>query len=103
MPEGPEIRIAADKIAKIIEGKVIEDIEVGLPRLLEPSQKLKGIKVEKVETRGKAMLIHFANGFTIYSQNQLYGVWKTDKRGHFPKTNRSLRLALHTKQKSVIF
>ncbi|AGH46786.1 endonuclease VIII [Paraglaciecola psychrophila 170] len=45
MPEGPEIRIAADKIAKIIEGKVIEDIEVGLPRLLEPSQKLKGIKV----------------------------------------------------------
>ncbi len=36
MPEGPEIRTAADKIAKIIEGKVIEDIEVGLPRLLEP-------------------------------------------------------------------
>jgi endonuclease-8 len=102
MPEGPEIRIAADKIAKIIEGKVIEDVEVGLPRLLEPSQKLKGIKVKKVETRGKAMLIHFANGFTIYSHNQLYGVWKTAKRGHFPKTNRSLRLALHTKQKSAL-
>jgi endonuclease-8 len=102
MPEGPEIRIAADKIAKIIENQVIEDIDVGLPRLSAAALSLKGNVVTKVETRGKAMLIHFANGLTIYSHNQLYGVWRTCKRGNLPQTKRSLRLALHTSTHSAL-
>lgn len=102
MPEGPEIRRAADEIAKVIEGKTIESIEVGLPHLVKPAEKLTGKKVEQVETRGKAMLIHFDNQLTVYSHNQLYGVWKTSKRGVLPKTKRSLRLALHTKDKSAL-
>ena len=102
MPEGPEIRLAADKIAKVIENQIIEDIEVGLAHLHSPAQKLKGEKVEEVETRGKAMLIHFGNGLSVYSHNQLYGVWKVVKRGTLPKTKRSLRLALHTKSNSAL-
>jgi endonuclease-8 len=102
MPEGPEIRLAADKIAKIIEGKVVESIEVGMAHLTEPAKALVGVAVREVETRGKAMLIHFANDFSIYSHNQLYGVWKTAKRGELPQTKRSLRLALHTKSKSAL-
>jgi endonuclease-8 len=102
MPEGPEIRLAADKIAKIIENQIIEDIEVGLPRLAAAAQILKGKVVDEVETRGKAMLIHFANGQSVYSHNQLYGVWKTCKRGELPNTKRSLRLALHTSTHSVL-
>lgn len=102
MPEGPEIRLAADKIAKIIEHNVIEDIEVGLPHLHAPAKRLKGVRVEKVETRGKAMLIHFENGLSIYSHNQLYGLWKTAKRGHIAPSTRSLRLALHTSKGSAL-
>ena len=102
MPEGPEIRIAADQIAKVIEGRQIEDIEVGLPHLASGAAKLKGHRVELVETRGKAMLIHFENQLSIYSHNQLYGVWMTTKRGELPTTKRSLRLALHTKDKSAL-
>lgn len=102
MPEGPEIRLAADKIAKVIVGRIIEAIEVGLPHLVKPAKILTGHTVEKVETRGKAMLIHFDNQMSVYSHNQLYGVWKTAKRGTLPKTNRSLRLALHTKDKSAL-
>jgi endonuclease-8 len=102
MPEGPEIRLAADQIAKVIENQIIEDIEVGLAHLHSPAQKLKGEKVEEVETRGKAMLIHFCNGLSVYSHNQLYGVWKVVKRGTLPKTKRSLRLALHTKSNSAL-
>ena len=71
MPEGPEIRLAADKIAKVIEGQQIEDIEVGLPHLTQGAAKLKGRRVEQVETRGKAMLIHFDNQLSVYSHNQL--------------------------------
>jgi endonuclease-8 len=102
MPEGPEIRLAADKIAKIIEGRTIESIEVGLEHLSASAKLLSGHTVDKVETRGKAMLIHFDNDLSIYSHNQLYGVWKTAKRGVLPKTNRSLRLALHTETKSAL-
>lgn len=102
MPEGPETRRAAEQIAEVIQNKVIEDIDVGLPHLIAPSKKLKGVKVEEVESRGKAMLIHFANGLSIYSHNQLYGVWKTAKRSELPKTKRSLRLALHTEDRSAL-
>lgn len=102
MPEGPEIRLAADQIAKIIENNIIEDIEVGMAHLFAPAKKLKGVKVEEVETRGKAMLIHFANGMSIYAHNQLYGLWKTVKRGQLPNTKRSLRLALHTQENSAL-
>ena len=102
MPEGPEIRLAADKIAKVIEGQQVEEIEVGLPHLTQGAAKLKGRRVEQVETRGKAMLIHFDNQLSVYSHNQLYGVWMTAKRGELPATKRSLRLALHTKEKSAL-
>lgn len=102
MPEGPEIRLAADEIASVIEGKVIEEIEVGLPSLEPYVEQLTGKVVTEVETRGKALLTHFENHLTIYSHNQLYGVWKTAKRGQYPTTNRQLRLALHTRDKSAL-
>ena len=33
MPEGPEIRRAADKIAAKLEGRVVDEVYFGLPRL----------------------------------------------------------------------
>lgn len=102
MPEGPEIRLAADKIAKCLEGKTVENIDVGLSHLEAPSKHLTGKRVLHVETRGKAMLIHFEHGFSIYSHNQLYGVWKIAKPDKLPNTKRSLRLALHTADQSAI-
>ncbi len=102
MPEGPEIRRAADKIAKVIQHQVIEHIEVGLPNLEPFISKLKGRVVTEVETRGKAMITHFDNRLSIYSHNQLYGKWLTSERGKYPNTNRSLRLALHTISHSAI-
>jgi endonuclease-8 len=102
MPEGPEIRRAADRIARVLEGQEIESVSFGLPRLKRHGSKLCGASVVEVETRGKAMLTHFDNGFSIYSHNQLYGVWKVARRGKLPKTGRSLRLALHTATHSAL-
>ncbi len=102
MPEGPEIRRAADKIAAAVEGKRIEVVEFGLPRLKHHEELLSGSTVMKLETRGKALLTHFDNGLSIYSHNQLYGRWYVTKRGTLPSTNRSLRLALHTATKSAL-
>ncbi len=102
MPEGPEIRRAADKVEAVLKDKTVEQIQFGLQPLKKFSKALTGTKVLQLETRGKALLTHFDSGHTIYSHNQLYGVWRVVKRDKLPKTNRQLRLALHTDQHSAL-
>ena len=98
MPEGPEIRLEADQIAKILEGYVISAVEITVEALHAWAQAIEGQRVTRVYPRGKAMLIALENGLTIYSHNQLYGRWYTRTRGALPKTNRQLRLALYTEK-----
>ena len=102
MPEGPEIRRAADAIAEVLEGQTIDTVRFGLPKLRNKSRQLRGHRITGIETRGKALLTHFDHGLSIYSHNQLYGVWKVVKGHKLPKTNRSLRLLLQTDRHSAI-
>ena len=102
MPEGPEIRRAADTIASVLEGKTVDVVRFGLPRLRHHARRLRGHRVRTLETRGKALLTHFEHGYSIYSHNQLYGVWRVVKGHKLPKTNRSLRLLLQTDTHSAI-
>ena len=102
MPEGPEIRRAADKVEAVLKDKTVERIQFGLQPLKKFSKALTGTKVLQLETRGKALLTHFDSGHTIYSHNQLYGIWHVVKRDKLPKTKRQLRLALHTDQHSAL-
>ena len=102
MPEGPEIRLAADRIAKVLEGEVLEAVEFAFPRLKPFEKQLEGQVVNRVDTRGKAMLTRFEGGLTLYSHNQLYGRWFTTRRGELPRTKRSLRVALHTAKRSAL-
>ena len=73
MPEGPEIRLAADRIAKVLVGQDIIDSYFAFQWLRRPARKLTGSTVTAVDTRGKAMLTRFDNGLTLYNHNQLYG------------------------------
>lgn len=102
MPEGPEIRRTADRIAAVLAGERLEAVWFGLPRLVRFSEELAGSRVESVESRGKALLIRFDLGLSLYSHNQLYGVWYLRKRGELPNTGRSLRAALHTERDSAL-
>ncbi|MFT4768319.1 MAG: endonuclease-8 [Glaciecola sp.] len=102
MPEGPEIRRAADRIADVLVDETIEAVAFAFPELQRFEVSLTGQRVMEIETRGKALLTHFDNDYAIYSHNQLYGVWKIVKRGKTPATNRSLRLALHTASHSAL-
>lgn len=96
MPEGPEIRRAADTIAKVLEGRAATRVQFAFPHLQPFQSELEGQIVTAVETRGKGMLIHFQHGLAIYSHNQLYGRWVTSKDGQAPRTNRQIRLRLST-------
>jgi endonuclease-8 len=102
MPEGPEIRRAADAIAAVLVDQDVEAVRFGLPRLRHYARQLRGHRVVDVETRGKALLTHFDHGLSIYSHNQLYGVWKVIKGHRLPKTSRSMRLLLQTQSHSAI-
>ena len=102
MPEGPEIRRAADKLAEVLVGHEIVNARFGLPKLKRKAKPLVGHKVVDIETRGKALLTHFDHGQSIYSHNQLYGVWRVVKGHKLPKSNRSLRILLQTDKHSAI-
>jgi endonuclease-8 len=102
MPEGPEIKIAADKIKAAIIHSPVEEIFFAFERLKPYESQLRNHRTTKVDTKGKAMLIHFDNELTIYSHNQLYGKWMVRKAYDYPQTNRQLRLAIHNHQKSAL-
>lgn len=102
MPEGPEIRRAADKLEKAIRGKTLTDVWFAFPQMKTYEPALVGERVEAIETRGKAMLTHFSNGLTLYSHNQLYGVWRVVKSGSEPATSRILRVRLAAEDKTIL-
>ncbi|MGK7907375.1 MAG: endonuclease VIII [Synechococcus sp.] len=102
MPEGPEVRQAADRIAAAILDRPTTEVFFAFERLKMYEANLTGQQVVRVQPRGKAMLIRFANHLSIYSHNQLYGVWMIRKPYQFPETKRQLRLAIHTDRKSAL-
>ncbi len=102
MPEGPEIRIAADKIEKAVCDRPTTEVFFAFDHLKPFEADLTGCKVTEVETRGKAMLTHFDNGLSVYSHNQLYGKWMVRKAHSLPDTNRQLRFAIHNATKSAL-
>ena len=102
MPEGPEIRRAADDLEKALLPNPVLDIFFTFERLQEYEEMFRDAHVKRVDTKGKAMLIRFDNGYTIYSHNQLYGKWYIRKAYDYPKTNRQLRLAIHNENKSAL-
>jgi endonuclease-8 len=94
MPEGPEIRRAADRVEHQLAGGTIEHVWFAFEALKPHTASLIGRRVERVETRGKAMLTRFDDGRVLYSHNQLYGVWKLHRADEPPQTTRSLRARL---------
>ncbi|MEM7097865.1 MAG: endonuclease VIII [Pseudomonadota bacterium] len=96
MPEGPEIKIEADKIARILEGRIVQRVELPYKDLEAYKDAVVGQRVNQVKPKGKAMLVSFDSNLTLYSHNQLYGRWHTSRAGTLAKTKRKLRVALHT-------
>ncbi|MRS90195.1 endonuclease VIII [Enterobacteriaceae bacterium RIT714] len=102
MPEGPEIRRAADSLEAAIQGKPLTDAWFAFPQLKPYEWQLIGQSVTHIETRGKALLTHFSHNLTLYSHNQLYGVWRVINVGEEPQTNRVLRVRLQTADKAIL-
>lgn len=102
MPEGPEIRQQADRLAKALVGRGVDEIFFAFEQLQPYTNELEGTTVTDVKSRGKALVTTFSNGLSIYSHNQLYGRWYVRKRDSYPKTKRQLRLAIHNNRYSAL-
>jgi endonuclease-8 len=102
MPEGPEIRRAADQLAKAVVGRPLVNVVLDLPALKGRARALVGQRVLSVTPRGKALLTRFDGGLTLYTHNQLYGVWMVAKAGQRPTTTRTLRVVLETDRQALL-
>src|SRR5690625_1766227 len=102
MPEGPEIRRVADRLAEAMAGDPLVRAQFAFPELKRFEGDLAGRRIESITPRGKALLTRFDHGWTLYSHNQLYGVWKIAAPGERPETKRSLRVALETARRAIL-
>jgi endonuclease VIII len=102
MPEGPEIRRAADRLAAAVVDEPLRSAWFAFPALKPHAQGLVGRRIEAIVPHGKALLTRFDHGWTLYSHNQLYGVWKIAAAGERPDTTRSLRAALETERSAIL-
>lgn len=102
MPEGPEIRRAADALAKAVVGQPLTLVWFSFAALQKHAPALTGERVVSMVPRGKALLTRFSGGRVLYSHNQLYGVWRVVKAGTRPRTSRSLRVVLETARKALL-
>lgn len=102
MPEGPEIRRAADRLAAAVIGQPLVTAWFAFAELKKFQRSLIGHRITAIDPHGKALLTRFDNGWTLYSHNQLYGVWRVADPGERPEATRSLRVALETSRKAIL-
>jgi endonuclease-8 len=96
LPEGPEIRRAANELAAAIAGRQVTKLFFAFDHLKSYARRLQGETVCRVTPRGKAILTRFSNDLTLYTHNQLYGRWLITADGEYPDSSRQLRPAIHT-------
>ena len=101
MPEGPEIRRAADRISKVLIGKEIIESKFDYVRIKDKEEIVKNKNIKEITTRGKAMLIRFMNDWSMYSHNQLYGRWTVNLNTTKIKSSRALRVVFTTNKHTV--
>ncbi len=102
MPEGPEMYRVAQRIEDAIGGEPLQEVRFAFDDLQAWSSQLEGRRMKRARTLGKALLLEFDDGTTIYTHNQLYGRWMFSKPDRRPDTNRQLRLALSTAERSAL-
>ena len=91
MPEGPEIHAQTLKLRTLLEGHRAE-LECLYPPLASSLAGLSGQRMARVRAQGKAFLLTFEAGQTLYAHMQLYGRWQFHSSDKPPRTRRQLRL-----------
>ena len=92
----------ASRIRRTLKNAPLSEVWFAFEDLQDWSGRLEGQPLAAVETLGKALLLKFPDGTTIYTHNQLYGRWMFSTPDRRPDTGRQLRLALSTDSSSAL-
>ena len=102
MPEGPEIRRAADRLAAAVVGMPLHRAWFAFPALKSHEASLVGHRIEAITPHGKALLTRFDHGWTLYSHNQLYGQWRVLRPDRAIDDARAIRVVLATAERIAV-
>lgn len=102
MPEGPEVRIECNKLNNLLAGKVPDSVWFEKPSLKKKATRLKGKRILRVTSVGKAILCCFESDSFIYSHNQLYGKWVILPVNADLDPNRLARIIITSQSKKAI-
>jgi endonuclease-8 len=95
MPEGDMIFRAAHALHLALAGRALTAVESPLSTIATAN--LTGKRVERVEARGKNLLIHFDDARVLYTHLRMRGTWHVYRPGErWKKSRRVLKVALST-------
>jgi endonuclease-8 len=99
VPEGDTIYRAARALGLALEGKVVMRFETALAPLasVDDDTPVSGRTVEKVESRGKWLLIHFSGDLTLVTHMLMSGSWHLYRVGErWQRPRREMRVVIAT-------
>src|ERR1051325_2857442 len=95
MPEGDTIFRVARTLEKVLGGKNITAFWSPLPELSE--SELVGQRIERVEPRGKNLLVHLDDGRALYTHMRMTGSWHVYRPGEtWQKPERQAKAVIET-------
>ena len=99
MPEGDTIFRSARALAKALEGKLVTRFETALAPLASVNDQapVAGRTVEKVESRGKWLLMHFSGDLILVTHMLMSGSWHIYRAGErWRRSRREMRVVIAT-------
>lgn len=99
MPEGDTIRRAADTLQRAIGGQGVTRFESVLPKLtrVDADAPIRGRTVERVEARGKHLLIWFSGDLVLRTHMRMNGSWHIYRPGErWQRPHRDMRIVVET-------
>jgi endonuclease VIII len=101
VPEGDTIFRAARALGHALGGKVVKRFETALAPLaaVDDDTPVAGRTVEKVESRGKWLLIHFSGDLILVTHMLMSGSWHIYRTGErWRRPRREMRIVLRTEE-----
>ena len=97
MPEGDTILRAARTLSKVLAGKALTRVESPLRAIAGAG--LEGRRIEKVEARGKNLLVEFDDGRVLHTHMRMTGAWHVYRPGErWQRPRRQVRVVLATEE-----
>jgi endonuclease VIII len=99
VPEGDTIYCAARALGHVLEGQLVTRFETALAPLasVDDNTPLAGRTVEKIESRGKWLLIHFSGDLILVTHMRMSGSWHIYREGErWHRSRREMRVVVAT-------